>query len=187
MKNVKKGEPGWLSWKKRMEVLKTSLFFGICAAVFLLGYLSTRTTSNLLTIVAVLGCLPSGKSAVAMIMSLRIKGCSPEDMNKIKAKGKGDSGFFNLYFTSYEKNYEIHHLAVKGHSVIAYTADSKTEAVSFEEHIKTILKQNGIGNYNVKLYSDLNKYLERIERLMLREEEKAENKEVVSLLFSISL
>ena len=59
--------------------------FGISLAIYLAGYLTVHSNKNLLTIVAVLGCLPASKSAVSMIMFLRAKGCS----EALKAKIDG--------------------------------------------------------------------------------------------------
>ena len=187
MTRAKKGEYTYLSQRKKQEILKTIIMFGISAAVFLMGYLSTGSKNNLLTIVAVLGCLPASKSAVSMIMNLRVKGCSLRDAEEIQYRFGEGFGVYNLYFTSYQKNYEIHHLVVKGLSVMAFSADEKTQASAFEEHIKRILKQDGIQNYNVKLYKDLNKYITRLEQLIVLENEKAREENVLSILFSVSL
>ena len=83
MTRAKKGEDTYLSQRKKQEILKTIIMFGISAAVFLMGCLSTGSKNNLLTIVAVLGCLPASKSAVSMIMNLRVKGCSLRDAEEI--------------------------------------------------------------------------------------------------------
>ena len=70
MTKAKKGEYSYLSWRKKQEILKTTVLFGISAAIFVMGYFSTGSKNNLLTVVAVLGCLPASKSAVSMIMNL---------------------------------------------------------------------------------------------------------------------
>ena len=57
MKKVQKGDPGYLDHKKRIEIIRTIIYFGIVAAVFLLGYSQTHTRRNILTVVAILGCL----------------------------------------------------------------------------------------------------------------------------------
>ncbi|MGN0307632.1 MAG: hypothetical protein ACI4DN_05390 [Lachnospiraceae bacterium] len=187
MINVNKGELSYLAVNKRKEILKTILFFSLSAAIFWIGCFSTGSERNLLTIVAVLGCLPASKSAVSMIMNLRIKGCSEEDADSIQKRFGENFGYYNLYFTSYQKNYEIHHLVVEDLSIIAYSADEKTEASGFEEHIRTMLKKEGISNMNVKLYREREKYISRVEQLLKSEHETGKENRVVSLLFSISL
>ena len=79
-----KGTFGYLEKKKRNAILWTILCFGISLAVFLAGYLTTGTRKNLLTVVAVLGCLPACKSIVNLIMLCRAKGCSREVYEQIR-------------------------------------------------------------------------------------------------------
>ena len=62
MKKVEKGKPGYLNYKKKAEILRTVIYFAIVAAIFLLGYTQTHTRLNLMTVVAVLGCLPASQS-----------------------------------------------------------------------------------------------------------------------------
>ena len=57
MKRVAKGNPGYLDYKKKVEIIRTIIYFGMVAAVFTLGYVQTGTRKNLLTIVAILGWL----------------------------------------------------------------------------------------------------------------------------------
>ena len=67
MKKVEKGLPGYLDYKKKVEIIRTVIYFGIVAAIFFLGYFQTDTRLNLLTVVAVLGCLPASKALVGVI------------------------------------------------------------------------------------------------------------------------
>lgn len=182
-----KGEFLYLSSRKKTETLKTILFFGISAAIFIMGYLSTKTKANYLTIVAVLGCLPASKSAVSMIMNLKIKGCSESIHKIITDKFGTKTGVYNLYFTSYSKNYDIAHLFVKGMTVIGFTEDKKINENEFEEHIKNVLNFDSIKGVNIKLYKNVDKYLERIEQMQNLENEKSREKDILKTLFSVSL
>ena len=67
MKKIEKGVPGYLDYKKKIEIIRTVIYFGIVAAIFFLGYFQTHTRLNLLTVVAVLGCLPASKALVGVI------------------------------------------------------------------------------------------------------------------------
>ena len=55
MKKVQKGMPGYLNYKKKAEIFRTVIYFGIVILIFLLGYSQTHTRLNMLTVVAVLG------------------------------------------------------------------------------------------------------------------------------------
>lgn len=63
-----KGAYGYLENRKIYTALRTVLFFLLCVGIYLAGYLTTGTNRNLLTVVAILGCLPACKSAVNFII-----------------------------------------------------------------------------------------------------------------------
>ncbi len=188
MKNkYKKGEYSYLQNKKRMETLKTIVFFGISAALYIAGYVAVGSNRNYLTIVAVLGCLPASKSAVSMIMNLKVKGCSEKTHKAISEKTGENAGAYNLYFTSYDKNYDLSHVFVKGMTVIGFTENDKLSETEFEEHIKTVLNKDAIKGVNVKLYKDLDKYLTRVEQMQNLENEKSRENDIMKTLYAVSL
>ncbi|MFQ9985024.1 MAG: hypothetical protein ACLRVS_04095 [Lachnospiraceae bacterium] len=51
----------------------------VVIAIFLAGYLTTKTRANYFSILAVLGALPAGKQIVALIMYLRAKPIKADD------------------------------------------------------------------------------------------------------------
>ena len=80
-----KGTRGYLRTQKTYEILRTVLYFAISLSLFIAGWVSTGSRENLLTIVAVLGCLPACKSLVEMFMFLRYRGCDEQVAAKIAA------------------------------------------------------------------------------------------------------
>lgn len=180
-----KGDYLYLQSRKKREIIKTVAFFGISLALYLMGYISSGSNKNYLTIVAVLGFLPASKSAVSMIMNLKVKGCSEAVYEKISNKTR--EGAYNLYFTSYDKNFDLSHVFVKGMTIIGFTENDKLVPGEFEEHIKTILGRDGITGVNIKLYKELDKYLTRIEQIQKLENEKSREKDIMKTLFSVSL
>ena len=188
MKNkYTKGDYLYLQNKKKVEIIKTIVFFSISAALYLAGYITTGSNKNYLTIVAVLGFLPASKSAVSMIMNLKVKGCSEMAYKTISEKAGENAGAYNLYFTSYDKNYDTGHVFVKGMTIIAFTENAKLEETGFEEHIKTILNRVAIKGVNVKLYKDLEKYVSRMEQMQNLENEKSREEDIMKNLYAVSL
>lgn len=98
-----KGTSGYLRTQKNYEILRTVLYFAIFLSLFIAGRVTTGSRENLLTIVAVLGCLPACKSLVEMFMFLRYKGCNEQDAAQIAAHTDGLTGLYDMVFTSYEK------------------------------------------------------------------------------------
>ena len=184
-----KGSKGYLDSQKKYEVIRTVLYFGISLSLFVAGYLQTKDKANLLTIVAVLGCLPASKSAVNMIMFFRAKGCSSEMKAAIGERAVGLAERYDLYLTSYAKNFQISHLVMKGKSLIGITEQEGFDEGACYQHVKTLLSQNGFRDITVKIFRERGKYLERLKSL--RESEMEDNGEfngkVLELMENLSL
>lgn len=183
-----KGCFGYLKIQRKKEIIKTILFFALSAAIFLMGYFSTGGKTNLLTVVAVLGCLPASKSMVSMIMYLKAGLCSQECYEKLMPYTEGTRMLYDLYLTSYQKNFQISAMAVKNNVVCGYTEDAKCDVLAAEKHIASILSQNGYDNLTVKIFSDLEKFKERLFQLQKTAEKKEEKEEAVAtVLLDVSL
>jgi len=170
MKRVHKGEFGYIQFERKWTIIRTCLYFAICIAVFVIGVVTTGSRKNLLTIVAVLGCLPACKSAVNSIMFFRTKGCSEALYNKIYSEIsiKESSKLFDvfdLYMTSYKSNFDISHLTISGNTIIGITEIEKCNIAEAEKHIQEHLKQDGHKNFTVKIYDDNDKYISRLLQL----------------------
>ncbi|MDD6202513.1 MAG: hypothetical protein PUB13_06180 [Lachnospiraceae bacterium] len=187
MKRKLKGSYEYLDYKKKTELFKTIMMFALSFAVFLLGYLSTHTKANLLTIVAVLGCLPASKSLVSVIMNFRIPKCKKETCQKIEDHIGSLNGYYHLYFTGYSKNFAISHLTVTKNSILAYTQNGNIDEQEFTNHIQNLLKKEGIQDITVKLYKDLGKYLNRLDEINTNFSDFSKRDDLVSLLFTVSL
>ena len=86
MIKYEKGTPGYLREKLKIEILRTVVYFAIVIAVFLLGYSQTHSKKNLLTVVAVVGCLPACKALVGVITRIPYKTVDPALPDEIGTK-----------------------------------------------------------------------------------------------------
>lgn len=189
MKKAIKGTFGYLSNKRTQVMIRTILFFGISLALLIAGIITTGSKKNLLTVVAVLGCLPACKSLVNLVMYLKAKGCSKE-VRDVIAKEEGKLiGMFDMYFTSYKLNFSISHMVVEGKNICGYTEDEKMDTGACEKHLETMLKQGGYKDMTIKIFKDLPKYCERLKQLNALEYEKTPDRddEVRVVLYDISL
>ena len=160
-----KGTRGYLDMQKKFEIARTCIYFGISALIFIMGWISTKNRMNLLSIVAVLGCLPASKSAVEMIMYLRYKSCSKEYAEQIiDNKGKLLDAF-DMVFTSYETNYSVSHIVVAGNNICGFSEDKSFKEQEFNKHITDILKLENYKNTSIKIFTDINKYIDRLNQL----------------------
>lgn len=189
-----KGEYEYPKYQTGRVIITTIISFLLFGSIFVIGYFWTKTTSNVLTIVAVLGMLPSSKSLVSVIMYLRIPDFNKEIYESISGKCNDIDVLYSLYLTSYNDNFPINCMTVRSNTIIGYTEFSDKQSGKkavckvneCEEHIKTILKQNGLKNMTVKIFTDLTKFENRVEQLKLTDANNNEN-EVVNLLCDISL
>lgn len=179
---VVKGQYGYIKNRQRTVTVRTILMFGLSLAVFGMGIWSTGDKKNLLTIVAVLGCLPASKSAVNMIMFLKAKGCSQKVKEQTETYSAGLTQLYDMVFTSYEKNYQVSHMVIKGHVVCGYTEDGKCDVKACEKHLDMVLKQGGCKGATVKIYDRLEDYCSGLGNLQKQEAEQAPEEILINLL-----
>ena len=182
-----KGTRGYLDTQRKYEIVRTVLYFGISLSLFISGWFLVKTRMNLLTIVAVLGCLPASKSAVSMIMYLHYHSLSPQSADKIEAHSDGLSVLYDMVFTSYEKNFQISHMAVRGNTICGYTEDNKFDEKSFAKQITGSLRTDGFKDVSIKIFTDLKKYTDRLDQLQELETDETNTKGILATLKSVSL
>ena len=182
-----KGSCHYLKTQKKYEILRTVLYFSISLALFAAGWITTKSRLNLLTVVAILGCLPACKSTVGMIMFLRYKGCGDASVEEIEKHCKGLDGLYDMVFTSYEKTYQIAHLVVRGNTICGFTEDASFDEQAFYKHMDGILKADSFKDVTIKVFHDIRKYTERMEQLKELTQEEAYTAGIISTLKSVSL
>lgn len=181
-----KGQFEYSKYKKKIEAIKTIVLFAIPIAIFLMGYYTTHTKANLLTIVAVLGFLPASKMLISLIMNLRVPSVTDEDNAVINASVGALRGLYNIYFTSYDCNYYIAHMVVTNDSITGYTNDSNFDENGFKKHLEKHMKLDGITGINIKIFNNLDTYVRRLNELNRLETELNSN-QLIDLLMNISL
>ncbi len=182
-----KGDYGYIRRQRKWEIAKTAFLFLLSLSIYLTGYYSTGTNKNLLTIVAVLGCLPASKCAVSMIMFLKAKGCSEELYSRIEAHSQGLPQLYDSVLTSYEAVFQIPHMVYRNGSLIGIAVDSKCKADACEKHLLSMCRQDGISDVTVKIFQDVPKYLNRLDQLRALEGEDDRTQAVLSLIRAISI
>lgn len=190
MKNkmIKKGSYGYIENRKVVTVLRTLLFFAVCVGLYVMGYVTTKTNRNLLTVVSILGCLPACKSIVNFILFMRAKGCSASLKEDVCAYDKELTTFYDMYFTSYKKNYPISHMVLKGNVLCGITEHPKCDCNEAGKHLEQMLIQEGVKNMTVKIFSQRDKYIDRLSQLTELDANEHKNRDdIINLLYSISI
>ena len=182
-----KGQKNYINSQKTYEILRTVLYFAISLSLFVAGWIQTGKRENLLTVVAVLGCLPACKSVVDMIMFLRFKSCSAENAKKIESHNEGLTGLFDVVFTSYEKNFVVDHMTVRGNTLCGFTSSDKFDEQAFYKHLDTMLKKDNYKDTSIKVFTDIKKYTERLEQMKSLPEDENTTTGIIATIKSISL
>lgn len=160
---ITKGMPGYIKDQKKKRILITILLFGISIAVFLTGYLTTHTRNNLLTIVAILGCLPAARSAVGMIMLLPYRSFEEEKVREVETAAAGILSAYDMVLTSSEKVMPVDVLLISRHLICGYVSRTKVPPVEVEAYLARILKENHYDKVTVKIFTDYDSFLKRAE------------------------
>ncbi len=182
-----KGEPDYIRTQKTYEVIRTILYFGISLSLFAAGFITTGNRLNLLTVVAVLGCLPASKSAVNMIMFLRCRGLGREAAARIAPCEGNLDCLYDMVFTSYSKTFEVGHMVVRGNTICGYSEKKDFPEKEFQAHLEPMMKTDGHKNVTVKIFTDLGKYRERLMQLQTLDAENGNTEGIICTLKSVVL
>ncbi len=185
---IRKGSYGYIANHRLVAAARTLLFFGVSIGLYIMGYASTGSNKNLLTVVAVLGCLPASKSLVNFIVFLRAAGCSEALRDKVCAYDKELTTFYDMYFTSYRKNFAISHMALKGNMLCGVAENAECDCGGAQKHLEQMLVQDGIKNITVKIYSNADKYIDRLSQITRLDTDEHKNRgQIINLLYSITI
>ncbi len=182
-----KGSRDYIRTQRTYEILRTVLYFGISLSLFAAGYIATGNKLNLLTVAAVLGCLPASKSAVNMIMFLRCRGLSQEDAAQIASCQGELTCLYDMMFTSYSKTFAVGHMAVMGNTVCGYSEDKNFPEKEFQAHLEPLLRADGHKSVSVKIFTDLDKYKLRLAQMQQLDAEQGNTESIVQTLKSVVL
>ena len=175
-----------------MEIIRTIIYFGIVAAIFFLGYFQTKTRLNLLTVVAVLGCLPAAKALVGVIVRLPYRSADRKIVADLSEKAGHLTTCYDLVLTSTEKIMAVDCIVVSGSTIFGYTHYEKTDPEETQKHIKNILSENGFTGFTVRILREYKAFLARAEGLdhiaaVEKADTSAQDRKICSLLLNVSL
>ena len=171
---IQKGDAGYLRRRKRLLILEAVVSFGLVAALVIAGYVTTKTKLNLLTVVAVLGCLPASRILVNLIMVM------PHDSIDEATE---------LEISAVTEELTV---AIYNNTICGYVPVKKVDVDYAAKHIKSIMKQNQFDKVVVKLFHDYKAFLTRAEGMnniaSVEQQDTRKHEEMIKgLLLDISL
>ncbi len=164
-KRVYKGEFGYINYRKKIAIIRTVICLLIVVGLYVFGLIYSGSQKNIFSIVAALGCLPTGWSGVNLIMLLRAGYCSDADHDKIEANRGNLLIHYDHVITSYEKNYNVNASTVLDKNICCYTSDKTFDVSDCEKHIRKMVAQSGYSRYSIKIFTDIDKFCDRLQQL----------------------
>lgn len=121
-----------------------------------------RTAVGILTVVV---CIPAAMALVRFIMFMRFKEGSRElyDMTE-NARGE-IAAFYDSIITTSEKSYGVNVFISSDGSLLGYTEYDNVDIAKLEKHLKDIFTSNKYTELNIKVFSDRDKFLDRLKTL----------------------
>lgn len=180
-KKYPKGTYGYVDAQKKIDLLWSAIYFALPIGLFLIGFISTKTRINLLTVVAIVSVLPAAKKLTTTIMLCRFRTGSQTFYDKAKSTVGELTAAYDLALTTYDSRLYINAVVLAGHNVILYSETQKDNQNDFEKFIKDILSNNGHGSYTVKLFTDEAQFFNRVTGMAENFQEENKKKEEACL------
>ncbi len=189
MKKVNKGQYGYISDQKKRAIIRTIILFAISFAILIVGICTTKTKSNALTIIAILGMLPASKSAVNMIMFLRFHDSDRTLYDRTQAILRDLPMHYDLVFTMPDKSYQVQQIACNANTICGYRDGDDASIKKLQAHISSMLQSNHFQNVEIKLWNDYDKFADRVQQMQERysADEDETSAPILSLLRAIAL
>lgn len=167
---LEKGTFGYLNRNKIYAWKRAALMLSVPIAIFLAAWIVNQTRENVMTVVAVVGCLPGCNQVVRAILASRYSSIDQKLWEQVEAaKGELPVVYENV-FTSYEKNYYVDCIAVCGKEALGYSSDPDLEPEAAAAHIQKMLK-SGSYKQQVRILKDREAFLRQLRTLAPAEPE----------------
>ena len=178
---TEKGQPGYVKARKQKYLLGAVVEFAIVIAIFVTGYIQTGSRLNLLTVVAVVGCLPAAKMLVEFITMAPYKSIEEAKYQELEEKAPLILKAYDMIITSSQKIMPLDAVVVSGHIVCGYASNPKTDETELACHKMT-----------VKIFHDYTAFLARAEGMNnMAEVEQKESlrreKKIRKIILNISM
>ena len=165
-----KGTYGYLDRSRIHAWKKAALMLAVPVLIFLGGWYVNGTRENVMTVVAIVGCLPGCNQVVRAIMASRYHSMDRRFYETVeKARGNCLALYENV-FTSYEKTYYVDAVVLCGREIVGYSSDAKLDEKAAAEHIRSLLKKSSY-KQNVTIYRNQNEFLVRVQSLSAEAEQ----------------
>ena len=179
----KKGQYGYIKYKKTSNLLITIAEFSVVIILLLVGYFTTGSNKNVFTVIAILGCLPAAKALVSFIVMIPYKSLPKEVKEEIKEKSQHVGLIYDLILTDKDKIMPVDAIAISGSTVCGYATNPKTDLERVTKDIKEVISNNGISGVTVKVFHEFKPFMTRVEGLSnIKAVDKSDTRELENII-----
>lgn len=173
-----KGDIGYFDNLKKRDLIKCTLQWVLVIVFLVVGFIVFGTKLNILTLVAVLGCLPASKATVGVIVKWPIKSIETTLANQVEANSDNMTVSYDVVLTSKEKIMPLKCVAISNNTVYGYSTNEKVGPEETANYMKNFFLQNDCGRVNVKVFKEFVPFISRVEGLNnIAAVEQADNKD----------
>lgn len=189
---INKGNAGYIKNRKKQVLVKALVQFGISFALLAIGMITTDSRMNLLTVVAILGCLPASKTLVEYIMFFPHHSLALETAKEIADRTQNITVIYDMVFTSEHEIMPVECIAVSGNTICGFASNPKTDIMFTAKHIKKYLVSNGFADVSVKIFDNYTAFVTRAEGMqniaaVEKKDTKQKEEKIANVILNISL
>ena len=162
---MNKGTYGYFQRRKWMQTAKCLLVLLGMGILLAIGYHTTHTRKNMMTVIAIVSALPFSNAAVILFTVLPYHARPKEEYGAVKTLA-GDGVFSTelLLTRSTGKNFLVDYAYVHPRGVFLYTTNAALQEKEAIAHIKEILAGHGL-HTEIKIDKNLEQYQTHLKAL----------------------
>ena len=175
-KTLTKGEPGYIAYKKKVELMFSVTLFLIAAGIFILGLaLNKWEKGNIFTVIAALFIIPMARFLTQFILLFPFRSVSEADMKEVEKNAKpGSIIYADNVIASTEKAMQLSFIVITSNKLLCYTGREKEDASKVQGYLNDLMIRRG-HDWRATVVADRQKFLS-----LLRKSDSAAQKQFAS-------
>ncbi|MCR5685728.1 MAG: hypothetical protein K6G81_09985 [Lachnospiraceae bacterium] len=144
-KTLTKGEPGYIAYKKKVELMFSVTLFLIAAGIFILGLaLNKWEKGNIFTVIAALFIIPMARFMTQFILLFPFRSVSEADMKEVEKNAKpGSIIYADNVIASTEKAMQLSFIVITSNKLLCYTGREKEDASKVQGYLNDLMIRRG--------------------------------------------
>ncbi len=165
---MKKGNFGYISFMKKKSAVTAILISAAAALVYYAGLKVFPSNRTAVGIVTVLISIPAAMALVRFVMFMRFKGGDRKVYDRVEEIKGIVPVFYDSILTTPEKSYGVNVFISAEQSLLGLSLYDGVDIGMVEKHLRGIFDGLHMSNVNIKVFTDEDKFYERLKTLSER-------------------